>query len=480
MSYKLVCGIETHIELATKTKIFCSCTTQFGGEPNTHCCPVCTGQPGALPVLNREVIAFAVRAGLAVHCKINNNSHMDRKNYVYPDLPKAYQISQFDEPVCVDGYVELDSGKKIRIERIHIEEDAGKLIHEDGYTYVDYFGGGSLVDLNRAGVPLIEMVSEPDLRSAEEVEAYLRKLKSILEYIEVSDCKMQEGSMRCDVNVSIHEPGEPWGTRTEIKNINSLSNIVRAMELEMERQEDIIESGEKVIQSTMRYDANSDTVYVLRSKENADDYRYFPEPDILRFYISPESVEEIRKSLPELPDAKLKRYVEDMKLPENNARLIYKYRNVTEFFDSAVKEGASASNVLNLIIGTIYATLQTEEDKENFEIKTTAKQMAELVKLIDDKKIRANKAKEVLAEMLESGKDVSEYIKADDLKGMSDDDLKVLCQGAIDANPKAVEDIKNGKDKAINVMFGYVMKNSKGKADVGKASQIIKEIIANM
>ena len=471
MSYKLVCGIETHIELATKTKIFCSCTTQFGGEPNTHCCPVCTGQPGALPVLNREVINFAVRAGLAVHCKINNNSHMDRKNYGYPDLPKAYQISQFDEPVCVDGYVELDSGKKIRIERIHIEEDAGKLVHEDGYTYVDY---------NRGGVPLIEIVSMADIETPQEAKEYAEKLQLIMRNVGVSDCKMQEGSMRCDVNVSIHEPGEPWGTRTEIKNINSLSNIVRAMELEMERQEDIIESGEKVIQSTMRYDANSDTVYVLRSKENADDYRYFPEPDILRFYISPESVEEIRKSLPELPDAKLKRYVEDMKLPENNARLIYKYRNVTEFFDSAVNDGASASNVLNLIIGTIYATLQTEEDKENFEIKTTAKQLADLVKLIDEKKIRANKAKEVLAQMLESGKDVSEYINADDLKGMSDDDLKALCQGAVEANPKAVEDIKNGKDKAINVMFGYVMKNSKGKADVSKAAQIIKEIISQL
>lgn len=283
--------------------------------------------------------------------------------------------------------------------------------------------------------------------------------------------------MRCDVNVSIHQPGEPWGTRTEIKNINSLSNIVRAIDLEMERQEDIIESCEKVVQSTMRYDANSDTVYVLRTKENADDYRYFPEPDILRFYISPEKVEEIRASLPELPDAKLKRYVEDMGLPENNARLIYKYRNVTKFFDDAVGEGASPSNVLNMIIGTIYATLQTEEDKENFEIKTTPKQLAELVKLIDDKKIRANKAKDVLSKMLENGDDVKAFIKEEDLAGLSDDDLRTLCQGAIDANPKAVEDIKNGKDKAINVMFGYVMKNSRGKADVKKAEAMIREMI---
>lgn len=468
MSYQLVCGIETHIELATKTKIFCGCTTQFGGEPNTHCCPVCTGQPGSLPILNRQVIEFAVKAGLAVNCKINNNSHMDRKNYVYPDLPKAYQISQFDEPLCVDGYVELDSGKKIRIERIHIEEDAGKLVHDGGYTYVDY---------NRGGVPLIEIVSMADISSPEEAREYAEKLQLIMRNVGVSDCKMQEGSMRCDVNISIHQPGEPWGTRTEIKNINSLSNIVRAMELEMERQEDILDAGDKVIQSTMRYDANSDTVYVLRSKENADDYRYFPEPDILRFYVSPEKVEEIRATLPELPDAKLKRYVDDMGLPENNARLIYKYRNVTRFFDDAVNEGAGAGNVLNMIISTVYAVLQTEEDKENFDIKITSHQLAELVKLIDSKKIRANKAKEVLAQMLESGKDVTEYIKAEDLAGLSDEDLKALCQGAIDANPKAVEDIKNGKDKAINVMFGYVMKNSRGKADVKKAEKIIRELI---
>lgn len=468
MSYQLVCGIETHIELATKTKIFCGCTTQFGGEPNTHCCPVCTGQPGALPVLNKKVIEYAVRAGLAVHCDINNNSHMDRKNYVYPDLPKAYQISQFDEPVCENGYVELDSGKKIRIERIHIEEDAGKLVHDGGYTYVDY---------NRGGVPLIEIVSMADISSAEEAREYAEKLQLIMRNVGVSDCKMQEGSMRCDVNVSIHQPGEPWGTRTEIKNINSLSNIVRAIELETERQEDILDLGEKVIQSTMRYDAGSDTVYVLRTKENADDYRYFPEPDILRFYISPEMVEDIRASLPELPDAKLKRYVQDMGLPENNARLIYKYRNVTKFFDDAVNADASPNNVLNMIIGTIYATLQTEEDKENFEIKTTSAQLAALVKLIDEKKIRANRAKEVLSKMLENGADVTEFIKEEDLAGLSDDDLRTLCQGAIDANPKAVEDIKNGKDKAINVMFGYVMKNSRGKADVKKAEAIIRELI---
>lgn len=467
MSYQLVCGIETHIELATKTKIFCSCTTQFGGEPNTHCCPVCTGQPGSLPVLNRSVVEYAVRAGLAVNCSINNNSHMDRKNYVYPDLPKAYQISQFDEPVCENGYIELDSGKRIRIERIHIEEDAGKLIHNGGYTYVDY---------NRGGVPLIEIVSMADISSPAEAKEYAEKLQLIMRNVGVSDCKMQEGSMRCDVNVSLHRPGEPWGTRTEIKNINSLSNIVRAMELETERQEDILESGGRIIQSTMRYNADSDTVYVLRSKENADDYRYFPEPDILRFYISPAMVESIRASLPELPDARLKRYLA-MGLPENNARLIYKYGNVTKFFDDAVGEGAGAGNVLNMIIGPIYASLKTEEDKESFNVKITPVQLAELIRLLDEKKIRANKAKEVLAQMLETGKSAGEYIKEDDLAGLSDGELRELCAGAVKANPKAVENIRAGKDKAINVMFGYVMKNSRGKADIKKAEELIREII---
>lgn len=283
--------------------------------------------------------------------------------------------------------------------------------------------------------------------------------------------------MRCDVNVSIHQPGEPWGTRTEIKNINSLSNIVRAIDLETERQEDLLDSGEKVVQSTMRYDADHDTVYVLRTKENADDYRYFPEPDILRFYISDEMIESIRASLPELPDAKLKRYVNDLGLPENNARLIYKYRNVTKFFDDTVKLGADASNVLNLIISTVYSTLRTEEEKENFDIKTTPEQLAELVKLIDAKKIRANKAKTVLAQMLENGESVKAFISQEDLAGLSDEDLEKLCRQAVEANPKAVEDIKNGKDKAINVMFGYVMKNSRGKADVKKAESIIRKII---
>lgn len=472
MRYEIVCGIETHIELATKSKIFCNCTTEFGGDPNTHCCPVCTGQPGTLPILNKKVVEYAVRAGLAVHCKINNVSHMDRKNYIYPDLPKAYQISQYDEPLCEHGYVELDSGKRIGITRIHIEEDAGKLVHDNGYTYVDY---------NRGGVPLIEIVSEPDISSPEEAKEYAEKLQLIMRYVGISDCKMQEGSMRCDVNVSLREAGtKEFGTRTETKNINSLNYIQKAMYAEVERQTDILESGGTIVQQTMRYDDVSDTVSPMREKENSDDYRYFPDPDIIRFEIPKEKVDEIKKSLPELPFDKLKRYIYELEMPETTAKHMFKYRRVCEFFQESLSGGASVKNASNLITGTIYSNMVTEEDKELFEVRISAKQFAELVKLLDDKKINFKMAQSTLQQMLESGKSAGEFIKAEDMEGLSEDEMTKLCQEAIDANPKAVADIKAGIDKAINVMFGYIMKQTKGKADVKKAEAIIRELIGKM
>ena len=469
MKYEMVCGIETHIELATKTKIFCSCTTKFGGDPNTHCCPVCTGQPGTLPVLNKKVVEYAVRAGLALNCKINNNSHMDRKNYVYPDLPKAYQISQFDEPICEHGYIELDSKKRIGITRIHIEEDAGKLVHENGYTYIDY---------NRGGVPLIEIVSEPDISTPEEAREYAEKLQLIMRYVGVSDCRMQEGSMRCDVNLSLRPQGSnEFGTRTETKNINSLSNIVKAMNREIERQEDLLESGERVYQATMRYDAGEDTIYPMRSKENSDDYRYFPDPDIVRFTIPQEFVEKTRRELTELPYAKLKRYTEELKLPESTARDIYKYRRVTEFLEAAAAEGAGIKNCANLIIGAVYSTLSSEEEKESFDIKVTPKQFSELVKLMDEKKINKNKAHETLLKMLQSGEDVSKYISAADTQGLSEEELLGICKKAVEENPEAADNVRNGKDKAINVIFGYVMRQTRGKADMAKVEKIVRELI---
>ncbi len=469
MNYEIVCGIETHVELATKTKIFCGCTTEFGGEPNTHCCPVCTGQPGSLPILNQKVVEYAIKAGLALNCKINTKSHMDRKNYVYPDLPKAYQISQYDEPLCEKGYIELDSGKRIGITRIHIEEDAGKLVHENGYTYIDY---------NRGGVPLIEIVSEPDISSAEEAREYAEKLQLTMRYIGISDCKMQEGSMRCDVNLSLRKPGDSrFGVRTEIKNINSLSFIQKAVIAEAERQADILDAGGIIVQQTMRYDEGTNSITPMRDKENSDDYRYFPDPDILRFSIDDEKVEEIRKSLPELPFDKLKRYVNDLGLPEATARLIFKYRKVAEFFEGTLAEGASVKNTANLIVGTIFSNMDTEEEKELFDIRISADQFAALVKLADEKKINIGVAQSTLQKMLDSGKSVEEFIKPEDLVGISDEELESLCKEAIDANPKVVADVRGGKDKAINMLFGYIMKKTGGKADIRKAEVLLRKLI---
>ncbi|MCD8372051.1 MAG: Asp-tRNA(Asn)/Glu-tRNA(Gln) amidotransferase subunit GatB [Clostridia bacterium] len=469
MKYELVSGFETHVELATATKIFCGCTTAFGGAPNTHCCPICTGQPGTLPVLNKKVVEFAIRAGLALHCTINTTTHLDRKNYCYPDLPKAYQISQFDKPLCEHGYVELESGKRIRILRIHIEEDAGKLVHEKGTSYIDY---------NRGGVPLIEIVSEPDISSTDEAREYVEKLQLTMRYIGVSDCKMQEGSMRCDVNISLKERGsQVLGTRTEIKNMNSISHIEKAMEYEARRQAEILDDGGEVEQATMRFDENSGETYVMRTKEDAQDYRYFPEPDLLEVAIPQKKVDEIAASLPELPLEKYKRYTTELGINAANAKLLYKYKAVCDFFEECLRLGAGVKNTANLILGTVYSTLNTEEEKELFNIRVTPEDMAGLVKLADGGKINITLAQMTLAKMLESGKPFTEYIKEEDLAGVSDDELTELCRQAIEANPKAVEDYKNGKEKAISGLYGYIKRATQGKADIRKADAIIKELI---
>lgn len=463
--YKLVIGLETHVELQTKSKIFCSCPTAFGAEPNTHCCPVCTGEPGSLPILNKEVLAYAVRAGLATNCRISRITHLDRKNYVYPDLPKAYQISQFDEPICVGGYVELDSGKRIRINHIHVEEDAGKLVHEDGYTYIDY---------NRGGVPLIEIVSEPDITDIAEAREYMEKLQITMRHIGVSDCKMQEGSMRCDVNISVHKEGEPLGTRTEIKNMNSLSFMEKALSYEYARQCDVLESGEKVVQETRRYNEGSQTTESMRSKEDAQDYRYFPEPDILTVEVSDEFVDAILSAMPELPTALRKRYVEKYGLGETEADLIVKYKKIADFFNDCARQ-ANPKLAANLILGQIFRGMQTEEEKEAFGIKVTPSQLAELVKLQDEGKINAQIARQTLKKMLEEGKDASAYLTEDDLKGVDSGAIDKLCAEAVAANARAVNDFRNGKTQAIKALVGYVMKATRGKADAGEAE---KKIIA--
>ncbi len=469
MRYELVAGLETHVELSTKTKIFCGCTTEFGGSPNTHCCPICIGLPGTLPKLNKEVVRYAIRAGLATNCEISRISKMDRKNYCYPDLSKAYQISQYDKPLCKNGYIELSSGRRIRLNRIHIEEDAGKLIHQKGDTYVDY---------NRGGVPLIEIVTEPDFRSVDEVREYVEKLQLIMRYIGVSDCKMQEGSMRCDVNISVRPEGQKeFGTRTEIKNMNSIAFMAKAIEYEQERQIDIIESGGSVQQETLRYDDATNTTSSMRGKEDANDYRYFRDPDLVTINVTDQEVEELEKTIPELPDEKLERYVEKLGIPESDAQLLVKYRRVAEYFERASEGTANPRTAANFIIGQIFRTIENESAKEEFDIPVSAESLRELIKLLDSKKIRMNLAKSTLDKMLETGKKVSELISEKDMGGLDEEATKKLCQEAVDANPNAVADYKGGKEKAVKAIVGYVMKNSRGKADAMKAEEIIKQII---
>lgn len=469
MKYELVAGFETHVELSTKTKIFCGCTTQFGGEPNTHCCPICIGLPGTLPKLNRQVVKYAIMAGLATNCKIATVAKMDRKNYTYPDLSKAYQISQYDKPLCENGYIQLSNGRKIRILRIHIEEDAGKLIHERGNTYVDY---------NRGGVPLIEIVTEPDFRSVDEAKEYVEKLQQIMRYIGVSDCRMQEGSMRCDVNISVREEGSKrLGTRTEIKNMNSINNIAKAMEYEFYRQVDLIERGDKVIQETLRFHDTTGTTSPMRGKEDANDYRYFRDPDLVTIITNDEEVEEIRQMLPELPEAKLVRYVEEYNIPEKDAQLLTKYRRVSEYFDKAIEGLKVPKTVSNFIIGSMFRRIETEAEKENFAVATTPHQLNQLVKMIEDKKIQNNLAKQTLEKMLDTGKPCTDFIDENDLGGIDEIALAKMCQNAINNNPNAVIDYKNGKEKALMALLGNVMKQSRGKADAQSVKAKLKELI---
>ncbi|MBQ3928887.1 MAG: Asp-tRNA(Asn)/Glu-tRNA(Gln) amidotransferase subunit GatB [Clostridia bacterium] len=472
MKYEMVAGFETHVELATNTKIFCSCTTQFGGDPNTHCCPVCIGLPGTLPKLNKKVVEYAVKAGLATNCEIAEISKMDRKNYCYPDLPKAYQISQFDMPLCEHGYIELSNGRKIRLTRIHIEEDAGKLVHSRGNTLVDY---------NRGGVPLIEIVSEPDIRSIDEAREYVEKLQLIMRYIGVSDCKMQEGSMRCDVNISVRPVGsETLGTRTEIKNMNSINFIAKAMEYEFNRQVDLIESGEKVVQETLRYDDVTNTTSSMRGKEDANDYRYFRDPDLVTINVPRKKVEEIKATLPELPFAKQKRYIEELGLPEADAQLLTKYKKIAEYYEEAIKGTKNPKTAANFIIGQIFRHVENEAEKEAFNINVSAESLNELIKLIDSGKIRMNLAKSTLDKMLETGKKPSELLSDSDMAGLDENTFNELCQQAVENNPNAVSDYKNGKEKAIKSLVGYVMKNSRGKADALAAENKIKELIQSL
>ncbi|WP_130806108.1 Asp-tRNA(Asn)/Glu-tRNA(Gln) amidotransferase subunit GatB [Senegalia massiliensis] len=471
MSYKTIIGLEIHSELSTNSKIFCSCTTEYGGDPNTHCCPVCLGLPGSLPVLNEKVVEYGIKAGLAFNSKIANHTKMDRKNYYYPDLVKGYQISQYDKPLCEGGYIEVDSEngkKKINLTRIHIEEDTGKSIHSKD--------GGTLLDYNRAGVPLIEIVSEPDMNSPEEAKQFLEKLKSVLQYIEVSDCKMEEGSLRCDVNINIvdEETGKK-STITEIKNLNSFKSAVKAMEFEQKRHIELLEKGEDTVRETRRYDDLKGETISMRTKEDASDYRYFPEPDIVDMEISNEWIENIRKSLPELPEDKMNRFIKQYDLPEYDAEVLTSSKSLALFYEDTVSHSVDFKTASNLIMGDILRRLK-DEDMEIEDIRFSSKEFADLIKLIDSGKISNKIGKKVLREMFEEGKDPNKIVKEKGLIQINDEgEIEKIVDETLEENPESIEDYKNGKDRALGFLVGQVMKKTRGKANPGIVNKLISK-----
>ena len=460
--FESVIGLEVHAELSTKTKIFCSCSTEFGAEPNTHICPVCTAMPGALPKLNEKVVEYAVKAGLAMNCTISQNSKNDRKNYFYPDLPKSYQISQFDKPLCENGYLEIedDEGKikKIRILRIHIEEDAGKLNHNE-------FTGGSLVDLNRSGVPLIEIVSEPDIRSSGEADRYLKKLKSILQYIDVSDCKMEEGSLRADVNVSVHKPEEPFGNRHEMKNMNSFKSIQRAIDFEIKDQIEKVQDGIKIYQETMRWDDVEGKTFQMRNKENAQDYRYFPEPDLVAIKLSSEYIEKIKKELPELPESRKVRYMEELGLSEKDANALISSKALSDIFEEAGNICKDYKLVCNWLTSDVLRILN-ENEMDADQIPFSGKSLAELIELINKGTISSKIAKDVLEEMFKTDETPMKIIEEKGWLQISDEGkIKDVVLEVLQANPQSIIDYKAGKDRALGFLVGQAMKKTQGKAN---------------
>lgn len=472
MKYETVIGLEVHAELATESKIFCGCPTEFGAPPNTHTCPICLGHPGVLPVLNKKAVEYAIKASLALNCEIGEISKFDRKNYFYPDLPKAYQISQYDQPIGLNGWIDIEVNgetKRIGITRLHLEEDAGKLIHSD-------FGDSTLVDYNRVGVPLVEIVSEPDIRTPEEARAYLEKLKSILQYCEVSDVKMEQGSLRCDANISLRPFGQKeFGTKAELKNMNSFRNVQRGLEYEQQRQAEILDNGGTIVQETRRWDdANARTIS-MRGKEEAHDYRYFPDPDLIKLKISREWVSEIRSTIPELPDARQARYVQEYGLPSYDAGVLTASKDVSDFFQKAVSIGADPKLVSNWMMSDVMGYLNAEQI-ELKDIKMTAEGLGEMVKLIEKGTISTKIAKTVFKEMLETGKEPAKIVEEKGLVQISDEGaIRKIVQEAIANNPQSVEDYKAGKTQAVGFLVGQVMKASKGKANPGMVNQMLKE-----
>ena len=472
--YETVIGLEVHVELATKTKIFCGCSTAFGGAPNTHTCPVCTGMPGSLPVLNKQVVEYAIAVGLATNCSITQYCKFDRKNYFYPDNPQNYQISQLYLPICRNGGIEIETaaGKKIvGIHEIHMEEDAGKLVHDD-------WTGSSMVDYNRSGVPLIEIVSEPDMRSADEVIAYLEKLRMIIQYLGASDCKLQEGSMRADVNLSVREVGaSEFGTRTEMKNLNSFKAISHAIEGERARQIELLEEGRQVIQETRRWDDNKESSYAMRSKEDAQDYRYFPEPDLVPIVISDEWLQAVKDRQPELRSEKLERYKKEYDIPEYDAEIITGTKKMADIFEATTAICNKPKKVSNwLMVETM--RLLKENEMEAEDISFAPEKLAKLIEMADAGEVNSSVAKEVFEEIFKNNIDPEKYVEEKGLKTVSDDGaLREVIEKVVADNPKSVEDYNSGKKKAIGFLVGQTMKAMQGKADPGKVNKILMEIL---
>ena len=472
--YETVIGLEVHVELATKTKIFCGCSTAFGGAPNTHTCPVCTGMPGSLPVLNRQVVEYALGIGLATNCKITQVCKFDRKNYFYPDNPQNYQISQLYLPIARDGYVEIEvdgQTKKIGIHEMHMEEDAGKLVHDE-------WEDASFVDYNRSGVPLVEIVSEPDMRSAEEVMAYLEKLRLIIQYLGASDCKLQEGSMRADVNISVREVGATeFGTRTEMKNLNSFKAIARAIEGERARQIDLIESGEEVIQESRRWDDTKEKSYAMRSKEDAKDYRYFPEPDLVPIVISDEWIAEVKARQPEFRTEKLERYKKEFEIPEYDAEILTSSKKMADIFEETTAICNKPKKVSNwLMVETM--RLLKDRGMEVEDLSFSPANLAKLIDLTEAGTVNSSVAKEVFEHVFDEDVDPEVYVEEHGLKTVNDEGaLKAALEQAIANNPKAVADYKGGKEKALGALVGQTMKAMKGKANPGMINQMLREML---
>ena len=470
--YEMVIGLEVHVELKTKTKIFCNCRTDFGAEPNTHVCPVCMGMPGTLPVLNGQVVDYAVKAGLATNCTIARFSKQDRKNYFYPDLPKAYQISQYDLPLCEHGYVDIEceaGAKRIGITRIHIEEDAGKLVHDEKL--------GTLIDCNRCGVPLIEIVSEPDIRTAEEADAYLRKLRATIMYTGVSDCKMNEGSLRCDVNLSVRKPGEPFGTRTEMKNLNSFQFIAKAIDYEYRRQVDAMESGEGVVQETRRFDAENGKTYSMRKKEDANDYRYFPDPDLPPIEISDEKLAQLKAEIPMLPDERKALYTEKFGLTAYDSEVITNDKSVADYFEACAAATAYPKLAANMLITDILRAT----DAESGELPVTAASLAKVAELQGEGRINSSTAKKLVKELMAGDFEPEAYVLEHDLEQINNRELLAeSVRKALEDNPQSIESYRAGKTAALKAIVGKVMAATGGKGNPVIINELVEEFVQTL